>query len=362
MAGNSGRARSGPHSSSGPADLRLRHTSASSSLAFFSLSPRSKALQYRLHKHGKMIGPRLINTGLRVLPKAPSVILPRPHNLQTQLIRSSPLSTFSKAPRQSSSLLRETQVLSAFKRKSSTYTGDQAGAGQRWDYKRLAIAGATIAGAVVLTDGFLNRDTRDSPLSPGEKSLLNRTFQYTGAGLIVTALTARGLFRSGFAIRMMQSSPWLVLGVGLVGSIGSMMATFAIPYDNTVPKHAAWMAFAATQGALLAPMYFFAPAILGKAALYTLGIVGSLSYVGATANSDKFLYLGGPLLAGVAVVALSSIAPMVLPATAVRTLVGLEAISLYGGLAVFSGFVLYECALLPSQCCSSMLIQCSLRR
>jgi hypothetical protein len=61
-----------------------------------------------------------------------------------------------------------------------------------------------------------------------------------------------------------------------------------------------------------------------------------------TIRNDKFLYMGGPLLAGVTVVALSSLAPMALP-LGMRGLAISEAISLYGGLAVFSGFVLYEC-------------------
>lgn len=52
--------------------------------------------------------------------------------------------------------------------------------------------------------------------------------------------------------------------------------------------------------------------------------------------------LGGPLLAGVSVVALSALAPLALPATAFRALAVTESICLYGGLAVFGGFVLYE--------------------
>jgi hypothetical protein len=83
------------------------------------------------------------------------------------------------------------------------------------------------------------------------------------------------------------------------------------------------------------------PAILARAGLYTAGLMGSIAFVGATAKTDKYLYLGGPLLAGVAIVALSGFAPLVLPATAARTLMFTENIWLYGGLAVFGGMTLY---------------------
>lgn len=59
------------------------------------------------------------------------------------------------------------------------------------------------------------------------------------------------------------------------------------------------------------------------------------------ARSDKYLNLGGPLLAGITVVALSSLAPMALP-LGMRGLAVTEAISLYGGLGLFGAFVLYD--------------------
>ena len=99
--------------------------------------------------------------------------------------------------------------------------------------------------------------------------------------------------------------------------------------------------FNACQAATLSPLFFLSPAILSRAALYTACVFGPLSYVGATATIDKYLYMGGPLLAGVTVVALSSLAPLALP-LGMRGLAISEAISLYGGLAVFSGFVLFE--------------------
>lgn len=89
-------------------------------------------------------------------------------------------------------------------------------------------------------------------------------------------------------------------------------------------------------------MLFFSPAILARAGLYTVGMMGSIALVGATAKQDKYLYLGGPLLAGVAIVALSGLAPLVLPATAGRALMVTENLYLYGGLVVFGGFTLYD--------------------
>ncbi|KAF8560150.1 hypothetical protein OG21DRAFT_1502492 [Imleria badia] len=207
-------------------------------------------------------------------------------------------------------------------------------------WKKFAITAAAVAGTVVVAEGFLNRDTRDT-LTVAEQSYLHDSFKYTGGGLILTALAARSMFRSGVAFRVMSANPWLVLGVSLVGSIGSMMGVYYTPPERTVQKHLFWLGFNACQAATLSPLFFLSPAILSRAALYTCGVVGSLSYVGATAKNDKYLYMGGPLLAGVTVVALSSLAPMALP-LGMRGLAIAESISLYGGLAVFGGFVLYD--------------------
>ncbi|TFK77482.1 hypothetical protein BDN72DRAFT_753295 [Pluteus cervinus] len=211
---------------------------------------------------------------------------------------------------------------------------------QRISWQRLALTAAGVAGTVFVVDAFLNRDTRDA-MSTAEREYLNDSFKYTGGGLLLTAVAARSLFRSGAAFRIMAANPWLVLGVSLVGSIGSMMGVFYTPTDRPIQKHAFWLAFNACQAATLSPLFFLNPALLSRAALYTCGVVGSLAYVGSTATNDKFLNMGGPLLAGVTVVALSSLAPMVLP-MGLRSLALTEAISLYGGLAVFSGFVLYD--------------------
>ncbi|KAL0951700.1 hypothetical protein HGRIS_008376 [Hohenbuehelia grisea] len=154
---------------------------------------------------------------------------------------------------------------------------------QAESWKRFGLTAAGVALAVFASDAFLNRETRDA-LSMAERSYLHETFQYTGGGLVLTALAARSMFKSGVAFRIMAANPWVVLGVSLVGSIGSMMGVMYTSPEKTFQKHAFWLAFNACQAATLSPLFFLNPAILSRAALYTCGVVGSLSYVGATAR------------------------------------------------------------------------------
>ncbi|KAF7347374.1 Bax Inhibitor family protein [Mycena venus] len=190
-------------------------------------------------------------------------------------------------------------------------------------WQRIAIIAGGVAGTVVILDSALNRETREG-LSQAERSLLNSSFAYTGAGLAITAAAARAMFTSGVAFRIMAANPWVVFGASLAGGIGSMLGVFYTPPENTVQKHFFWLTFNAFQAATLSPLFFLNPAVLARAGLYTLGVVGGLSYVGATAANDNAL------------------APLALPVTAVRTLAITESIYLYGGLAVFGGFVLYD--------------------
>lgn len=70
---------------------------------------------------------------------------------------------------------------------------------------------------------------------------MNDSFKYAGGGLAVTALAARSLFKSGVAFRVMAGNPWVVLGVSLAGSIGTMMGVMYTPPEDTVLKHAFWL-------------------------------------------------------------------------------------------------------------------------
>lgn len=231
-----------------------------------------------------------------------------------------------------------------FRRSYSGQSAAEPGASAGPELRKRLLYGAMIFGGTMGAINLVfNRETRaDGGMPPYERSYLNETFLHTGLGIGIIGLAARQLHTTGWSIRLMSANPWLVFGVGLAGSIGTMLATRATDPDNYVQKYAFWGAFNLTQAALLSPLMFVHPALLAKAGLYTVGMMGSIAFVGATAKQEKYLYLGGPLLAGVAVVALSGIAPLVLPVTATRTLMMTESLWLYGGLAVFGGFTLYD--------------------
>jgi FtsH-binding integral membrane protein len=211
-------------------------------------------------------------------------------------------------------------------------------------WRRVIIGGAIFGGTLVAINAVFNRETREDGGMPlFEREYLNNTFIHTGIGIGIIGLTARQMVRSGFVYRLMVTSPWIVAIGGIGLSIASMMLTRSISPDNYVPKYAAWTAFNVTQAAFIAPLIAFAPpALIARAGLYTVAMMGGLSFVGATAKQEKYLYIGGPLLAGAAIVLASGLAPMVIPATAFRTLALTESIWLYGGLAVFGGFTLYD--------------------
>lgn len=209
--------------------------------------------------------------------------------------------------------------------------------------QRLLYGAAIVGGTVVATNLIFNRETReDGGMPPFERQFLNETFLHTGLGVGIIGVAAQALHRSGWSYRLMTMNPWVVMGVGLAASIGTMYGTFATDPENFMQKYALWGGFNLAQAAILSPLMFMQPALLARAGLYTVAMMGSIAFVGATAKQEKYLYLGGPLLAGVAIVAVSGFAPLVLPVTAARTLMWSERIWLYGGLAVFGGFTLYD--------------------
>ena len=89
---------------------------------------------------------------------------------------------------------------------------------------KLLLGGAVVGGTVLATNFLFNRETReDGGMPPFERSYLNETFVHTGLGVGIIGLAASALHRNGWSYRLMAANPWAVLGIGLVGSIGTMI-------------------------------------------------------------------------------------------------------------------------------------------
>lgn len=99
--------------------------------------------------------------------------------------------------------------------------------------QRLLYGAAIIGGTVLATNMIFNRETRqDGGMAPYERSYLNDTFMHTGLGIGIIGIAARALHMNGWSFRLMSANPWAVLGIGLVGSIGTMFGTFYTPPEK----------------------------------------------------------------------------------------------------------------------------------
>ena len=194
------------------------------------------------------------------------------------------------------------------------------------------------------TPSFSNRIFDNSRVWPQYvKERIHETYAYLGGSIILSAVSAAGVFRSPRLFSLVAGGGMMSMLGTMAAVIGSGMIVRGIPYENgrNVNKQLAWAAHCAILGAVVAPLSVFGGQILIRAAWYTAGIVGGLSTVAVCAPSDKFLNMGGPLAIGLGVVFASSIGSMFLPpATALGA--GLASMSLYGGLLLFSGFLLYD--------------------
>lgn len=182
-----------------------------------------------------------------------------------------------------------------------------------------------------------------SVLWPKEvKMRIRDTYMYFGATVGVTAMSAVAVSRNPRLMGMMMKNSWLAIGATFAAMIGTGMVCRAIPYkEGFGAKQLAWLTYGGVMGAIVAPLTLLGGPLLIRAAWYTAGVVGGLSVVAMTAPSEKFLTMGGPLAAGLGVVFMSSLGGMFFPPTTALG-AGLYSISIYGGLVLFSLFLLYD--------------------
>jgi len=161
-----------------------------------------------------------------------------------------------------------------------------------------------------------------------------------GYSVGVTGLAAATAWRAGLAPRLAAMHPALLLGATLIGSVACIATLKMSDASNTPLNVAALTAFAGLNGVLMCGLGGLGSAVLVKAGLYTGGVVGGLSAVAANSPSDRFLGMAGPLSIGLGVVVIASLGSAFFPASAAAGV--MHAVSLYGGVGLFSAFVLYD--------------------
>ncbi|XP_043681187.1 growth hormone-inducible transmembrane protein-like [Vespula pensylvanica] len=171
---------------------------------------------------------------------------------------------------------------------------------------------------------------------------IRTTYMYFGGSVLITAASAVLCLRSPAVMNLVTRQGWLAVIGTMIAMIGSGIVAQSIPYKEGLGmKQLAWMVHTGVIGAVIAPICFLGGPLLTRAALYTSGIIGGLSTVAMCAPSDKFLKMAGPLSIGLGVVFVSSLGTLFLPPT---TALGasLYSLSIYGGLILFSMFLLYD--------------------
>jgi FtsH-binding integral membrane protein len=190
------------------------------------------------------------------------------------------------------------------------------------------------------------------------KQHLRATYAHFAGGLVMTGGFTYLFHRAAWPTRLITANTWVSIGGILLFNLGSGFATQMIDqHQHPVWKYTAWTLFNSSFGLILSPLCHLESNLLARAALLSTGVVISISAVGITARREQYLWLGAPLskflinislndlyglVAGLSVICLASIGSSILPATAIRTLSLLECISLYGGLAIFSGILLFD--------------------
>ncbi|XP_051769632.1 growth hormone-inducible transmembrane protein [Ctenopharyngodon idella] len=174
------------------------------------------------------------------------------------------------------------------------------------------------------------------------KDRIHSTYMYFAGSVGLTALSAVAVSRTPALMGLMMRGSWLAIGATFAAMIGAGMLVRSISYENSpMPKHLAWALHAGVMGAVIAPLTLLGGPLMIRAAWYTAGIVGGLSTVAMCAPSEKFLSMGGPLAVGFGVVFASSLGSMFLPPTSAFG-AGLYSVAVYGGLVLFSMFLLYD--------------------
>jgi|ERR1712137_1351890 len=178
--------------------------------------------------------------------------------------------------------------------------------------------------------------------SPEVRQRVSDTYLYFGGGIAATAASAVAVSRSPRLMHMFTRNSLLSLGATIAALIGTSVVTQSLPYTPGLgSKQLAWLAHAALLGGVVAPLSLMGGRVIVQAAWTTAGLCGGLSALAWCAPSEKFLNMGGPLALGLGAMFATSVGSFFVPANT-RLFAGMASFWIYGGLVLFSMFLLHD--------------------
>ena len=202
--------------------------------------------------------------------------------------------------------------------KSRAHSTSQPAAG--YDQQRMATNQQVFAQPKV-TPGMMN---------PAVQSRVQNALAYFGGGLALTGASI-ALFRH---TALAYANPFLLF----IPTIGALIGTQFLNYHTQGPlKHLAWGTFCGLEGLALAPLINMAGMpIIFNAIAATGAMMGGLAAYAYNSPTNDFLSWQGGLTVGLCGLLGVGLVNMFWPSPLLTTL------SLYGGLMLFGGFVLYD--------------------
>lgn len=209
----------------------------------------------------------------------------------------------------------------------------------KWSGIILTISVTTLAGLGIYrwsNSGKADNTAKDADFEQ-VKARMTRAYAYVFGGLAATAATAALAHATGLSRKILENSYFLIPAT-FVLSIGGLVTTMLTDKENVKTKHIALAVFNIGMGLSLSPLCFLQKSVLAQAALITLGLGSVLTFTAYMAPDKSFLQWEGPLMTALTTLSIASFVALFFPRTAFAY--GVDRASLYGGLLIFSGFLM----------------------
>lgn len=177
-----------------------------------------------------------------------------------------------------------------------------------------------------------------SPEAAEVNQKVGKVYTYVAAAFAATVATAKACAHTNLAWTAVSMYSGLGSGLFLVATSIALIALTAWAPKNSTLKHAAYGAFALWQGFVLSPLVLINSTAFLAAGAITAATMGTLG-IAAMRMKESFEKYEKILFVALGAIALASLGALALPEAAAAWA---HEISLFGGLATFSAFTIYD--------------------